>query len=151
MFRGSFKSASRKIQGNLKSDKVRLKGISSSCKGVSRVFEISSTDVSCVSREFYGSFKDISRKFQGCLKKCKLCFKKISRGFQECFMKFCFAILLLSKSLRSYRSKRRACFGRNPAFPSTVICHQSVIIKPTLRPLGDDVINLQPINLLRKK
>ena len=46
MFQGSFKSISRKFQGNFEGVLARLKGISRSFKGDSRVFERSSAGVS---------------------------------------------------------------------------------------------------------
>ena len=59
MFQGSFKRVSWKFQGNLKDVsrkfrgfQIRLKGVSSNCKGVSRVFE--------------GSLKMELEKFQWC-------------------------------------------------------------------------------------
>ena len=69
-----------------------------------------------VQEVFQGSFKTVSktRKFQGCL-------KKVSRGFQEiikkkdqgCFknvtIQFCFPILFLHGTHRSYLTRGRAC------------------------------------------
>ena len=45
MFQGSFKSVSRKFQGNFKGVSSELKGVSSNLKGISRVFERSSIGV----------------------------------------------------------------------------------------------------------
>ena len=56
---------------------VRLKGISSSFKGVLRVFEKSSTGVS---GKFQWRFKEV---FQEVLRKIQECFKKVSRVFQD--------------------------------------------------------------------
>ena len=57
---------------------------------------------------FHGSFKeDVLRKFHGCLKKYQVCIKKISRKVSS---KFCFVILLLHESHRSFPSRGRACF-----------------------------------------
>ena len=71
------------FQESSKGVKVRLKGISSSCKEVSMVFKISATGVSgkfqrCfkeVSMKFRRSFKSGSKEFQGY-------FKKVSSVFQ---------------------------------------------------------------------
>ena len=71
MFQGSFKSVPKKFLGNFKGIQVRLKSISSSFKGVLRVFERSSTGVPWYLR----CFKEVSKKFQEC-------FKKNSRVFQ---------------------------------------------------------------------
>ena len=67
---------------------LRLKGVLSNFKGVSRVFEES----------------------------LKGCFKSVS-------MKFCFAILFLHGSHRSYPSRRRACFNKTQfKFPTPQCC-----------------------------
>ena len=68
-----------------------------SSKGVSREFRGSFKDILRVSKE---SIKCVSRIFQ---KKCQRCFKNVS-------MKFCFSILLVLGSHRSYLNRRRACF-----------------------------------------
>ena len=80
VFHGSFMGDSRDFQGYLKE----------------------------VQRIFLGSFQYISRKFRRCKEivkcvNCKGCFKTVA-------MKFCFAILLFHGSLRSYLSRRNACF-----------------------------------------
>ena len=69
------------------------------------------------SRECQGSFKDILRKFQGCLKKSVKCVsRKFQKKLQGCFenvsMKFCYVILLLHGSHRSYLTRGRACLSR---------------------------------------
>ena len=60
-------------------------------------------------RDFQG------RKFPRCLKEESSVFQEnFTKKFQRCFknvsMKFCFAILFLHRSHRSYLSRRRACF-----------------------------------------
>ena len=75
MFQGNLKGFSRKFKGV----QVRLKGISSSCKEVSRVFEISSTSVS---GKLQWCFKEVSKKFQGSFRSGL----RESREFQENFM-----------------------------------------------------------------
>ena len=77
MFQGSFRSVSRKFQERFREVsgkyqgcfkkvlwvfQVRLKGVSSSFKGFSRVFERTGISVS-VSKVFQGSFKGVPRKF----------------------------------------------------------------------------------------
>ena len=78
LFQGSFKSVSRKFQGNFKGVQIRLKTISSSIERISRVFERSSTGVS-------GKFLWCLRCFKKVPKKFPECFKKVSRLFQECY------------------------------------------------------------------
>ena len=72
--------------------------------GTSR--EVSKRKSKGVSRHFQRRFKEVSRVLASV--KC------VSRKFQWCFknilMKFCFAILLLHGSHRSYPSRRRVCF-----------------------------------------
>ena len=60
-----------------------------------------------VSKTYKESFLGVSRKSQVCFKKIKK--KKLQVFFKECSMKFCFAILILHGSHRSYPSRRRAC------------------------------------------
>ena len=62
---GKFQGCFKKVKGV----QVRLKDISISLMGVSRVFERSSTGGLCK------YFKEVSKKFQGCFKKFQLCFK----------------------------------------------------------------------------
>ena len=69
-------------------------------------------------KKFKGCFKGVLRQFQRRFKEVSRVFKEsvkcVSKKFQGCFknvlMKFCFAILLLHGSHRSYPSRRRACF-----------------------------------------
>ena len=77
-FQEFFKEILGKFQGCFKKVKgvqVRLKDISISLMGVSRVFERSSTGGLC---KFQWYFKEVSKKFHEC-------FKKVSRVFQESF------------------------------------------------------------------
>ena len=66
---------------------LRLKGVSSSFKGVSRVFERTSKGISVsVSKVFQGSFKGVPRKFLGCFKedlRVLWSFKWVSRMFKR--------------------------------------------------------------------
>ena len=76
---------------------------------------VSKRSLKRVSREFQGSFKDILRKFPRCFREESSVFqenlkKKTSSVFQRVLTKFCFAILILHGSHRSYSSRRRACF-----------------------------------------
>ena len=69
-----------------------------------------------VLRVFQESFEGVSRKFGGCIWEASWisieCFKEVSRAFHECFKMFCFEVLLLKASNRSYQSRRRACYLR---------------------------------------
>ena len=69
------------FQESSKGVKVRLKGISSSCKGVSMVFKRSLTGVSVKSQR---CFKEVSKKFQ-VWKKSKGNFREFSNVFQGWF------------------------------------------------------------------
>ena len=100
IFQGSFKGASRKInwcsEKPLKKIQGRFKVSKTNSKSVLWEFQ---RRVKKVSRVFKESVRCVSRKFH---KKSQGCFKNVS-------MKFCFSILLLHGSHRSYPSRRRAC------------------------------------------
>ena len=82
MFQETFKGGSREVQGHLKEVRMVFQG---SFKVVSKTFQES----------FIGVSRKFQKKFQGCIKKV--------------LIEFCFAILLLHGSHRSYPSRRRAC------------------------------------------
>ena len=64
-----------------------------------------------VSRQSQRHSKEVSRVFKESVKCVLRNFKqKVSRVFQNVSIKFCFAILFLHESHRSYPSRRRACF-----------------------------------------
>ena len=76
------------FQESSKGVKVKLKGISSSCKEASMVFKRSAKFQRCfkeVSKKFQGSFQNGSKEFQGYFKKVSSVFqgrlKAVSREF----------------------------------------------------------------------
>ena len=90
MFKGCFNEVSNMFERSFSEEsskvvQVRLKSISSSFKGDSRVLERSSTGMS---GKFQWCFKKVSKKFQGSFKKVsrvvQRSFKGIPRKFQVC-------------------------------------------------------------------
>ena len=101
VFKESFKSAQKRYQGATR----KFQGC---CKNISRVFL---RRLKGVSRQSQRHSKEVSRVFKESVKCVLRNFKqKVSRVFQNVSIKFCFAILFLHESHRSYPSKRRACF-----------------------------------------
>ena len=92
MFKESFEGVSRKFEGYFKKvSKMfqgRLKGVSRQFQRLSKVSGVLKVSVKCV--------------FRNLKKKCEGCFKNVS-------MKFCFAILFLYGSHRSYPSRQKEC------------------------------------------
>ena len=124
MFKGSFKGTSRICQ-------VSFKGVSRKIEWCSEKYFLGDSrkvqwPLKEIQRVVYGSFKAVSRQFQRHIKKVSKVFKgrvkcvsrklkkKLQVFFKECSMKFCFAILILHGSHRSYPSRRRACFFSSP-------------------------------------
>ena len=101
VFKESFKSAQKRYQGATR----KFQGC---CKNISRVFL---RRLKGVSRQSQRHSKEVSRVFKESVKCVLRNFKqKVSRVFQNVSIKFCFAILFLHESHRSYPSRRRACF-----------------------------------------
>ena len=101
VFQGCFKGVSRKIEVSSESSFRVIQGSFKVCirssKGVSRQFHRCFKKVLRVFRE---SVKCVSRKF----------YEKFQGYFKNISMKFCFVILLLHGSHRSYPSRSRTCF-----------------------------------------
>ena len=129
-FPKSFKKVSRVFQENFNGISRKIKGC---FNGVLSGFQRCLKEVQWVFAEsfkgvwmmFQGSFKVVTWKVEGCSwrpRKLQWYFKKVSsvflensiEKFQGCFknvsMNFCFAVLFLHVSHRSYPSRRRVCF-----------------------------------------
>ena len=88
VFEGSFKCVSKKIEGY---SERHLKVI-------------------LIQRVFLGSFKGVKGSFKKVSSVCLGKFQEMFQGFfNNVSLKFCFVILLLHSTHRSYPSRRRAC------------------------------------------